>query len=876
MKSNTSALSVLILSGFILLFGSCISPKDTATSRSMQNLTARYNIVYNSNILLDESSRNIENGYIDNYSQLLPLYKEPSEASAASEITNLDSLIRKADNIVNEKVNSKYLDEAYLLIAKSNYLQAKFFNAAEYFSYIYKTYPLEKEHRQEALVWKARALMQLENIAEASNTLDTALKYIENSKNHIPDVYATYAQLLISTNKEAEAITILQKAIGANPSKQSKLRWTYILAQLQEEQKQYAEAYSNFSKVVKSNASFEMAFNANLNRIRIEEEQSGKKVDRITRLQSLLKDDKNKDFIDQIYFQIGNIYAERNQMPEAIASYTTSIKKTTFNQNQKGLSYLSIADMYFDKADYLNAKAYYDSTLTTLSPKYPGYEIIRKKGNNLELLADRYRTISREDTLQLLARLPESQRDARIGELVRQQSQNVIDQSNQQSSVNNLIAGIDNPTSAASSEGKFYFNNTTALSQGLIDFKRKWGTRKLEDNWRRAAKSAEESTQMLSLDPDSPPPASIPTTGDVLSPETIRQNYIKDLPLTEPLVTQSNQKIAVAYYDIANFYKDELKDDELAIKTFEELLQHTPTSTYSLPVYYNLYRLYQPSDEKKSTFYKNKILTDFPESPFAKVISDPNYSRKSDEKELALNTSYNELFNLYSERKYTEILPAATLIFQTYPNNNISPQIAYLNAMAIGHTQKLDVFEHALKAIVDTYPKDEFITPLVKQHLVYIQGERVKMASRKTALTDFDPLEPAFTEEPLVNKSLVLSNTTPQASAIPQASATPSTSQPAYVTPDPASVVSKPTPELPTAITNVAPKESKTASTLFSLPGSGQYYFAINIIDPAITLSSTRFGIGQFNRTRYAGSSLKHQLQEVNNENQIILVGVFA
>ena len=864
----------------------------------MQNLTARYNIIYNANLLLDGSITNIETAYLENYDDLLSVYKEPTEATSASEAGILDSVSRKANQIINDKLHSKYVDDAYLIIAKSNYLKAQFFNASEYYSYIFKSYPLEKKTRLEALVWNTRALLQLENDAEAANTLDSALKYIENSKKLKADVYATRAQYLIYQNKSPEAILALDKALEYKTSKYNKIRWRFLLAQLQERDKQYDKAYNNYTYVVKSSAPFEMAFNANLNRIKIEDEQSGKKVDRITRLKSLLKDDKNKDFNDQIYYNIANYYYDKKEFDAAIDNYKTSVKVSTINETQKGLSYLKLADIYFADKDYITAKTFYDSTLTSLPPKYPGYNLIKKKGDNLELLANRYQIIAREDTLQMLARLPEAQREQRIGEIVRQQSQQSINQVNQQTPVDNIIAGIDNPVALDKGTGKFYFNNTAAIGQGFSDFKRRWGNRRLEDNWRRVAKTAAESTENMSADPDAPIGASVPANTTAIQPANSKESYA-NLPLTEPLLFESNKKIAEAYYDIGNFYKDELKDDNTAIKTYEELLNHTPQSDFTLPVYYNLYRLYQPIDIQKSNSYRDLVLSKYPDSPFAKVIQDPNYSQNENDKEQLLNTAYDKIFTLYSERKYNEVLPAIQSMEQTYSNNNLSPQLAYLNALTIGHTKKLPAFEVVLEQLVTAYPDDKLITPLVKQHLEYIKANRVSMAERVTALLEYNPSEPDFVEEPVLQAQApvqqVRQNQPAQTPAKPAnetpAQSTPVESAPVVTAPTESSAqVESPPVEVPsgesvpsapatpaTQQAAVAPLSQRKAflNSQFSLPGAAEYYFVVNVLDASYNLSSSRFGIGQFNRTRYQGVAIKHQLQEVGNENQLVFVGKF-
>lgn len=857
LRSNPLFIYYCVFLASIALYSGCITPKDTVSSRGMQNLTARYNIIYNANLLLEESSNVLENASIDNYNQLLPIYKEPIEGFSAAEGTILDSIIKKANTIIDEKVNSSYVDDAYLLIGKANYLKSEFFNASEYFSYVYNNYPSEKDARQTSLVWKTRALLQLQDLKEAGNVIDTALKYVETSKVNRADVYATYAQFLIDTRKNTEAIAFLEKATEFAGKKRQQIRWKYILGQLQVEDHRYEEAYKNFSAVVKSNASFEMAFNANINRIKIEEELSGESTDRITRLRSLLKDDKNKDFTDQIYFHIGNILMERNSPDEAILNYNKSITNSTRNLDQKGLSYLKLADIYFDNADYVRAKAYYDSTLSTLSPQYPGLALIRKKSSNLDLLATKYRIISREDTLQVLAQLSEAEREERIGELVRQQANNALNLQSEIQSANSLLAGIDRPSGKQPTEGKFYFNNSAALSQGFSDFKRKWGNRRLEDNWRRATKTAAETTLSMSTDPDAPIGASLGANINSRTAESIRQDYLKDLPLTEPLLQQSNQKIAEAFYDIANFYKDELKDDNIAIKTYEELLERTPHSSYSLPVYYNLYRLYQPLNMEKSTYYKNLILSNHPESPFAKAIKDPNYSREADEKERALNEKYDEIFKLYTDRKYDQVMPAIQQLEQTYGNTKLSPQLAYLNALAVGHTRKLAAFENVLEQLVAAFPNDQLITPLARQHLTYIQEHRDQLAIRSTALTEIDPNHrPFFIEEPVMQA---------QSPAAPAQLPTQKQKETTLKTPDSEQTLTESTVKA----------SAEVSASPFSLPGAAEYYFVVNITEPRYNLSSSRFGIGQFNRTHYAGVPLKHQLQDAANENELIYVGPF-
>ncbi len=605
-----------------------------------------------------------------------------------------------------------------------------------------------------------------------------------------------------------------------------------------------------------------MAFNANLNRIRMEDERNGNNVDRIASLKALLKSDKNKDFTDQIYYRIGDIYLERQQLSQAIESYHNAIRRSTKNQTQKGQAYLKLAEVYFSTGNYAKAKAYYDTTLTTLPPSFRDYDLIKRKAANLDLLANRFRIIAREDTLQTLARMDQSEREERIGELVREQAGKAIDQADNPPSSDSFTASIDKPGTGLA-EGKFYFNNTTAISRGFSDFKRRWGNRPLSDNWRRSNKTASEITESAGNHSGNGL-----TTGTGITDQTdlLFKEYMNSLPLTPENLRLSNERVAAAMYDIASFYKDELKDNKEAVSGFEALLKRVPGSSYEPAVLYNLYLLYAGTGQERSDGYRNTLLKDYPGSPFAKVILNPGYGRENDEKEAALNRVYNEIYDLYTQRQYAAVIQQAALTEQQYGRNTISPQLAYLSALALGHTSKLPSFENSLKSLADTFVTNQLVTPLVKQHLQYINDHREEMNSRPTALLDYDPDNNIFME--------------PEAQ-IPAATAKVNPENKPKVSPGNKQKedLEKKTPDVPvpadTKDLPPAAAQNDKALSMFSMPDSAEYYFVVNVMAPGLNLSPSRFGIGQFNRVKLADFSIKHQLKAVNNENQLIFVGPF-
>ncbi len=843
-------------------------------SRGMQNLTARYNILFNATQIVNESEHNIQSAYQDNFDELIAVYKEPNETLSQSEIKKLDDAVFKARKVINEKDQSIYVPEASFLIAKANYLKSNFFNAAEFFTYVYKAYPNEKEISQPALTWEAKSLIQLDKFKEAKVILDTALKYIDTDKKSMSDIYAVHAQWYLHSNSYEDAIENLGKAIKFSKNNQNTIRWKYLLAQLLENAGKPDSAYIYYTTIAKSNAPFDMSFNANLNRISIGiKKKNGKVVNRTKQLKLLLKDDKNTDFIDQIYFKVANSYADSNDVENAIKNYNLSIRKSTSNRTQKGRSYLKLAEIYFKRTDYVKAKAYYDSTVNSLPTTYPDYKQLKKKAGSLELLANRLTIIAHQDSLQALAKLPEAERVIKVDSLVHEQEKKALEKELALAAAKNKsLSGTDKGQSNAVKNGKFYFNNTTALSQGSAEFKQHWGSRKLEDNWRRSQKSAAD---IANAPPDNPDAPNVKTTKNstksVKTTDDYKQSLLKSIPLTEEKLLASDKLIASAYFDIANYYRDVMNDETEAIKTYEELLKRYPENSDKMAVYYSLYRLYLTSNPEKSAFYKKLVLEQSPDSPFAKIIADPNYNQKNDIIETELNCVYNATYTLFISRRYGDVFLSAYDAKTIYGVNKLSAQLAYLQSLALGHLQKLPEFENSLKQVAKDFPNDKLIAPLIKQHLAYIDSNRTMLSSRTFALLNYDSSEPKFIEEPVAETIKVTPTTviTNDKTAIDK----------------PGTTITK-TGKSENPITKIEKPENKeslksSASTIsdqsfFSLADSAEYYYVINVPDPAINLSSSRFGIGQFNRANFAGGGIKHQLKSINNQNQLIFVGIFS
>lgn len=907
-----SKLSFICL-GIILIYG-CSSQKESVANRGLQNLSAKYNYIYNSNILLNTYQDELSKNNADNYDNLLAVYIAPPPIdylNATAKTKELEDITKKAQSIIAEKNLSNYIDEAYILLGKTNFYNSEYFNAVAYFSYTARAFKADKKVHLKALNWKARSLMQMNDFAAAAKVLDTVKIYLDSVKSNKAEPLATLAQMSIYKYQYKEAISYIKLAIKEASEIQSRTRWPYILAQLYEREKEYNLSLRNYTKVENSNAPFEMYFNAKLSKIRINDALNKLTTNRKQALLKLLKDDKNLDYTDQIYYEVAEDYYADKDFAKAINYYQLSAQKSTINPYQKGLSYLKIAELNFkDLRDYVNAKLYYDSAITTLPKTYPNYESIVSKGQNLGFLTERYQIISEQDTLQAIAKLNEQDRAKKLDIMFEPKKEAEVASSD----ANNLSRNTPT-TNRASGEpdGTFYFGNLNAISKGFADFKKRWGNRPIDDNWRQSVKSSgqiNQQNQASTIGNSKDASDSGQVSLAVTKAEEIKK-YMALLPLTQDQLTKSNQQIIDAYFEIAGFYQQVINDQKEAVRIYELLLERFPQNNHLETIYYSLYLGYKDTNQAKADIYRNLVLSKFPNSLFAKTILDPNFSLKQNALDLELSKLYNSTFESYVEKDFEKVISSVNEINQRFPGNNLQAQFDYLKAIAIGRTQNVDSLLTAFNEIITEYPDDQLINPLTKEHVAYIIANLSSFKARKIALLDFDPSEPPFVSKPVFS-SVVKPTPSPvktvdtlieekpkeilaQTSVKPPITTDKSVPEAKLdVKIEPLKPVVEKKEDLkneqtvtvnPTAVAEpvkttaaVTPAKNEpikpVLNNIFSLAESKTYFYVIAVADASLNVSSSRFGIGQFNRGTYGEENLKHQLIELEQD-QLIYVGDF-
>jgi tetratricopeptide (TPR) repeat protein len=694
--------------------------------RGYHNLTARYNGYYYATESIKEAELKIRSSYKYDYDRLLPVYLIPSNETAKNTFPEFDKAIKKSSNCIqrhtikDKKGNEiptagKWIDNNWNVIGISHYYKREFFSGIEAFEYVVRTYKSKDKYK--SMYWLARSYMEIGSVTQAEpiiSLLKEDKKLPKQSKKLLPALRADY---LIRRGLFAEAEQELIKAIKNKPSRRDKARYSFILAQMSEQQNNKKRAIQYYQKVIDAKPEYDLVFHAKMKRARLFDSKSGNLTKLKKELIAMTRDIKNKEYLDEIYYTLGEIHEKEKNETQAINSYNLSIRNSTQNPKQKALSYLKLGEIYFEDAQYVKSGAYYDSTMITLPKDYFDYENISKRKQILETLVGYILTIQREDSLQKIAAMSDKNRilfienmikklkedeDKKKEELEALQNQN----SNPNYNPNNNDPNLLNMTGGT--KGDWYFYNQTTLSFGVNDFVKKWGGRKLEDNWRRSQKALaiEES--------------STPSTKDSLVTNSTGKNsdtkmnpiepYLKDLPLNDSLLKLSDSKIIDAYYNLASTYKDDLNNNKKSIFTFEELNNRYPNHKYRASSYYKLNRIYvSTKNQSKADEYKNKLLNEFPKSEYAQLINNPNYAvdKKSQKGEVEL--FYSETYETFSSNQYQLAFSKCSEAESKFGKNDFSGKFAYIKAMCVGKLKGIDSLELALKQVQVLYPKDAVI-----------------------------------------------------------------------------------------------------------------------------------------------------------------------
>ena len=771
----------------VLLLWSCSTKKNTKSSRFYHAFTSRYNIYFNGKTSFDESLLGMQTGYKESYSEMIHMYPISAQPKDKKETGGpFDRAIEKGNKAIKlhsikakpakkpgwrndpkqralqeQEEYNPFLKKCWLLIGQGQFYNADFLQASATFSYIARHYSQDEEMVAEARLWQARCYSEMDWFYEAEDILGK-LNTNGIPKKNLKQYASVYADYLVKNKQFDDAIPYFKSAIKSEKNKRQRTRMKYLLGQIYAAQDQDGMAYKMFNEVARSNPPYELEFAA---RIRQTEVFTGANYQKVVKmLTRMAKSDKNKNYLDQVYYALGNIYLNREDTVNAIKNYELGIEKSTQNGLEKAICQIKLGDIYFTMRDYVKAQPCFSGALSGIQKEYKDFNRVSKLSAVLDELVVHVEAVHLQDSLQTLAKMPEPERLAVIDKIIEQVKKEeeeakalaekeayLADQAAKGSGIDRPgteTGGIVLPTTSGGTS--FYFYNPSTVSQGKAQFQRKWGRRALEDNWRRRKKEMstfndgplEENiaeTDSASVGADGQPEeagqleAGLPEVA-ADDPKS-REYYIQQLPFTEEEVAASNIIIEDGLYNMAMIYKDKLEDLPLSIEAFEELERRFPDNSHRLESYYQVYLMaLRTGNTALAAEYKTKMTNAFPDSDYTIAIADPNYEYNIRMMDSVQDSIYQQTYYSYLASDTSAVRKNYREVISKYPLATLIPKFMFLEALTYVQAGDAEGFKAALKALVEKYPTAD-VTELAGEMLKGILRGRTLMQGSVTGMS---------------------------------------------------------------------------------------------------------------------------------------------
>ena len=591
-----------------------------------------------------------------------------------------------------------------------------------------------------AMIWYGRTLTEREKYDEAEFLYRDLWEDIWFPADLRDDLATAEAFLWIRQKKYDRALAPLQQAIQLTEKKKDRARLAYILAQIQYRAGNTEQAYAAFNTVLQSKPQYEMLFNANLRLI-----QSGWANQKMTSaeandaLEKLIKDEKNLEYRDQIYFVMAEIALQDGQRKEAIAYLRKSLDFNQKNTTQRAESYLKLAELYFEDEAFVQSKLYYDSTLTVLPSIDPRYKSVSDYANNLKDIARLIQTIAANDSIVRVYKMSDEERRLLALEIKKNREEEAR-KAEEKARQTPAPGGAKAPTPLAGARpSSFYFYNDAFLKKGKKDFSRTWGSRKLEDNWRRS------SRPVIGITEDSGRPDSVSRTG--VSDAELKDMFAS-IPKSEAELTVIHLATYEAMYQLGTLFRDKLQNNKRCASTLEDMQGRYPEQDkYEKETWYYCYLAFtELKNAERAKYYLDKLAGKHPNSSYARALTDPNFLNATKARERELNTYYEETFTAFQKGDYKNAFERCQEAPKKYGSQNVlMAKFSLLSALCVGNLQGNEAYCKALGEVIARYPETAEATRAKEiARLIACKGFEVSDEPKKKS---DQPIDEAFSRE---------------------------------------------------------------------------------------------------------------------------------
>ncbi len=711
----------------ITITAACSTEKNTAINRKFHSLNAHYNGYFNAVELLDQSIGSYRNSRQEDYYKLLPLDPVPSEAEVSGMYPAIDTAIAKCKKVIRDhsmpgndkpakkkEEHNRWIDENWTTIGRASFYRRDYDGAMKSFLYVRKFYSNDPSLYVGEL-WMAKTNISTGDLTDAKfnlDNLDQAIGAEESAKGEkkkgskedqaakFPkeirfELEKTKAQLALLRDKKQDAIHFLEESLkyASITEDEEKARVHFILGQLYEEHGNFGSAVSHYNKVIKGNAPYVMRFNARLKRTFLGDGDKVKKE-----LFKMLKDAKNAEYKDQIYYALGDLELRDGSEELGIQYLSASAFYSVNNTRQKGMAYERLADMSFDKREYVQAQKYYDSCALVIEDNYPNAEGIRNKALKLADLVVAVETAEYEDSVQRIALMNEGDREKFLKDLIKK----IVAEEKAKKERDALrlreLQQNENLFVQVGNGSKWYWNNAKTRAQGFDEFKRLWGARENEDDWRRSDKAPVISLAVLG---DGEQDTTVVEQLDSLTVESL----MADLPLTDSAMTASNERLLEAYYNAGYIYSTQLNEPGFAEIQFMSVLGRKVEDPHNLLSAYQMYMIYKGSDPVKANVHREYIYNNYPNSDYANYLRDPDYFIKKKERDALAEEAYVKVLERYNKKLYSPVIAKADIVISDENDNIYRAKYMLLKAMCLGQrVNDKDTLVPVLEMLISEYP----------------------------------------------------------------------------------------------------------------------------------------------------------------------------
>lgn len=755
-------LYISIVSTVVMLaMAGCSTQKNDAKSRWWHSFTARYNTYYNGSQAFIEGSIEKENANKDNFTEMIPLYMVSNKNSKSTGLMKFDRAIEKSEKAIkqhsikkrpewtknrrktakdiewlNRKEYNPFLWKAWLLLGKSQFQKGNFDEAAATFSYMSRLYSTQPAINGIARAWLAKSYVELDWLYDAEDVMTKMLRDTIHYRAQ-KDWDYTFADYYIKSGQLEQAVPYLQKVIKHERRKKLKARQWYLMGQIQYVLGNKEEAYKAYQNVIRQHPPYELEFNARI--AQTEVMAGGRSKQMISKLKRMARSDNNKDYLDQVYYAMGNIYLLQADTANAIGAYEKGNKESTRNGIEKGVLLLKLGDLYWVKEKYNDAQRCYGEAIGLLDKERTDYEQLSERSKVLDELVPHTDAVYLQDSLQVLADLPEEERNKAIDRVIEElkkkeeeekkaaqeaEAEKVLQRQGATGNRNNMANRP--PAGGQQQGGAWYFYNPMAVNQGKTAFQRQWGKRENTDDWQRinrtvvnlqtTGEGGEELTDSTALAvSDSLMTDSIATeeTADAAA-DTLandphnREYYLAQIPFTEEQKAASNEIIMEGLFNSGVIFKDKLDNLKLGEKALTRLTRQYPTYSKTDEAWYHLFLLYSRlGNNAKADSCLTHLKADFPESDFTILLSDPFFEENARFGVHIEDSLYAATYEAFRKDRYQEIKANAKISRERFPLGENRPKFIFIEGLGMLNDGDAVSCLANMKEVVEKYPQSE-------------------------------------------------------------------------------------------------------------------------------------------------------------------------